>query len=453
MRIHLIAIGGAAMHNLAIALQLQGNQVSGSDDEIYQPSRGRLEKQGLLPAKMGWDEARIDESLDMVIVGMHARPDNPELAKALELGIPVHSYPSFVYEHAAQKHRVVVAGSHGKTTTTSMIMHVLQKSNKEYDYLVGAQLEGFEHMVHLSDADLMVIEGDEYLSSPIDRRPKILHYRPQITAITGIAWDHMNVFPTFEGYVDQFRQYLQSLEAGSRVFYFAGDPVLRQLVEEFSDKLELKGYPGLAHKPTDGQSSVQVTEGTWTKVPIFGAHNFQNLHAALLICQELGILAADFAKAIQDFTGAARRLELLAKGRGGVAYLDFAHAPSKVAATVQAVREQYPDKPLHVFLELHTYSSLNKDFIPQYAGTLASADVATVYYDPHTFAIKKLPFLEEEQVAAAFEQPGLEVCTEPQDLRQHLEQLDWTGKTILFMSSGNFGRIDLRAMAEERLGE
>ena len=449
MRIHLIAIGGAAMHNLAIALATNGHQVTGSDDEIYNPSRSRLARKGLLPEKMGWNPQRISNDLDAVIIGMHARKDNPELQKALELGIPVHSYPSYIHEHALEKTRVVIAGSHGKTTTTSMVMHVLQKSNTPFDYLVGAQLEGFETMVGLSAAPLMVIEGDEYLSSPIDRVPKIHHYRPQITAITGIAWDHMNVFPSFENYVEQFDIYLKSLPVGAKVFYYQGDKELVALAEKYKDQLELEAYSAFDFEPIPTGSLLKLG-AQQVEVPIFGAHNFQNLKAAYLICQTLGISDQAFLEAIPSFKGASKRLEKLPLPDQYTAYLDFAHAPSKVKATVEAVRNQHPDKKLTVVLELHTFSSLNQAFLPEYAGSLEAADQAMVYYDPHTFEIKKLPFLEANEVAAAFNKDDLLIINSKEALEVQLKQIDWSNNVVLFMSSGQFGGIDLEKVISDK---
>ncbi len=449
MRIHLIAMGGAVMHNLALALQKNGHFVTGSDDEIYNPAKDRLEKAGLLPPKFGWFPEKITSELDFVILGMHARADNPELQKALETGIKVFSFPEFIYQHSKEKKRVVVAGSHGKTTTTSMIMHVLHHAGLSFDYLVGAQLDGFETMVQLSEAPIMVIEGDEYLSSPIDRRPKFLHYRPHVAIITGVAWDHINVFPTYEEYCQQFALLLENMEPAAKLFYFEQDRDLVNIIKHSQSAITTKPYKAFEARIQDGKTLVQTAQNQEITLPIFGNHNLANLSAARHACLELGVMDEQFWEAAQSFTGAAKRLQILVSSKEFSAWLDFAHAPSKAKATVQAVQQLNPDRRLLACLELHTFSSLNKDFLPLYAGTLDPADVACVYFSPHTLEMKKMPAIDPEEIKTAFQLPRLQVFTQRAELEDFLKSQKLAGTNLLLMSSGNFGGMDIQAFVEE----
>ncbi len=444
MRYHLIAIGGSAMHNIALALWENGHEVSGSDDEIYNPARDRLASKGLLPVQQGWFPEKIQSGLDAVILGMHARADNPELLRALELGLPVFSYPAFLYEHAKDKIRVVVAGSHGKTTTTSMILHFLKQAGRDFDYLVGAQLEGFETMTRLSKAQLMVLEGDEYFASALDPVPKIYHYKPHMAILTGVAWDHINVFPTFEDYLAAFRHFLETVEPGGRVWYDVRDPHLRKLAAEAPSRIECIPYEPLQAELSDGQFWISAKEG---KAPttLIGQHNFANLQAAWLVCNSLGLSGEEMLAAIPGFKGASKRLQVLEERPGFSSYLDFAHAPSKVRATVEAVKGRHPGRRLVAVLELHTFSSLNPLFLPEYAGAMEAADQAAVFFSPHTLEMKKLPPLETAQVQTAFQRPDLAVITDPASLGL------WAGSqkgeddvVFLWMSSGNFGGLDIR---------
>ena len=448
MRIHLIAIGGSIMHNLAIALKKNGHSVTGSDDEIYSPAKERLSDHDLLPDREGWDPGRIHEGIDLVILGMHARPDNPELLQAMELGVPIHSFPSFMYEHARDKTRVVIAGSHGKTTTTSMILYALQQAGKPMDYLVGARIEGFEDMVHLSDAALFIAEGDEYLSSPVDRRPKFIHYKPHVAVITGIAWDHMNVFPTFDGYKQLFADLIQSMEADGTVYYCADDPNLEALKDLRKD-LEWIPYRAIPHIQTNEGTMLRDRNDQPYRTPLFGEHNMQNMKAALEVSLKLGLTEQQFLESMGSFRGASKRLQLLAQSKDSLCYLDFAHAPSKVRATVQAVRRQYPDRILICLLELHTFSSLNRAFLPQYTHTLDGADHAVVFYQEHTFAMKRLPMLKDEEVQEAFAFPGLKILKEPAGIPVFLDALPPGKKVFLFMTSGTFGGTNLSELAQK----
>ncbi|MEM8528852.1 MAG: Mur ligase family protein [Bacteroidota bacterium] len=449
MRIHFIAIGGAVMHNLALTLHENGHHVTGSDDEIYNPSRSRLEKYGLLPEKMSWHPERITEDLDIVILGMHARKDNPELEKAQELGLPIYSYPAYIYEHSKNKKRVVVAGSHGKTTTTSMILHVLKYHQVDFDYLVGAQIEGFKLMARLSDAPIIVMEGDEYPSSPTDLRPKIHHYSPHLAVITGIAWDHMNVFPTFENYKGQFEQFLGMMEEGGKLYYYDSDEHLQEMLEGKKTPFGAIPYRAFKSKIEDGQTSIQREDGTSTPLQIFGTHNLSNLKAAFHICHDLGISETQFFEAITSFKGAAKRLQLLREEEQMVAYLDFAHAPSKVEATIKALKAQFPERELVACLELHTFSSLNKAFLPQYAQTMNAADRALVFFSEHTLEMKRLPKITKEEVAAAFQHSNIQVFTESENLQEVLLKIQWNNKNLLMMSSGTFGGVKYRDFVEK----
>lgn len=441
MKVHLIAIGGAAMHNVAIALHLEGAEVTGSDDQIFDPSRSRLDKYGLLPSGEGWDAGRIHKDLDAVILGMHAREDNPELKKAKDLGLKVYSYPEYVYERTKNKTRVVIGGSHGKTSTTAMILHVLNKVGIEADYLVGAQLDGFECMVRFSEsAKVAVIEGDEYLSSPIDRRPKFHLYKPNIAVLTGIAWDHINVFPTFENYVEQFSIFIDLIESGGQLFYCELDDELKSLMRSKVD-IAAVGYGVHPHKISNGKTELIAEQNHPIKV--FGEHNLQNLSAAKHVCTAIGVKEHDFYKAIESFGGAARRLEKVAENEACVIYKDFAHSPSKLKATTSAFKKQFPERELIACMELHTFSSLNADFLGEYDGAMASADRAIVYFNPVTIKHKKLQEISVDDVKKAFGGDNLEVYTDSEMITSLLREIEWKDRNLLLMTSGNFNGINL----------
>src|ERR1700761_9290658 len=390
MKVHFIAIGGSVMHQLAIALKRKGYTVTGSDDEIFEPAKSNLEKEGLLPSVIGWQPASIQPNLDAVILGMHAKGDNPELARAKELGLPIYSFPEYIYQESRQKKRVVVGGSHGKTTTTAMIMTVLKHAQRDFDYLVGARLEGFSQSVDITRAPLIVCEGDEYPASALERRPKFHFLFPHIAIITGIAWDHINVFPTFDNYLEQFRIFIDKIEPGGVLIYNETDPVLKKLVEEHPDNLRKIAYGVPQHRIENGITLVTL-EGQTGALQVFGDHNLLNLHAAFLVASQLGMNAKTFLAGMRSFTGAAKRLELMAKSPTVNIYRDFAHAPSKVKATIQAVKTQFPDRGLIAVLELHTYSSLNEQFLSEYRGSLDPADKAVVFYSRHALELKRLP--------------------------------------------------------------
>ncbi len=452
MNIHFIAIGGSAMHNLALELHKKGEHISGSDDEIFEPSRSRLEQAGILPAAWGWFPEKITPQLDAVILGMHARKDNPELLKAQELGIPIFSYPEYLYEQTKDKKRVIVGGSHGKTTTTSMIMHVLKSSNREFDYMAGALLEGFDTMVHLSnESKIAVFEGDEYLSSPIDSRPKFHHYHPDIAILTGIAWDHMNVFPTFRNYVEQFALFIEKITPGGTLIYFGNDENLQHIITRAHPSVKLLPYSTYPHQIRDGITYLGK-EGT-TPIQIFGEHNLQNISAAYLACKELGISDQEFFKGIATYRGAAKRLQKIAENEQTTVFLDFAHSPSKLQATIQAVKKQYPRQKLIACMELHTFSSLNAGFLPQYKNTMAPADEAIVFFNPEVVRHKHLPEIRKEDVIQGFGEQDLRVFTDNQELLKQLNRYDYRNTILLIMTSGNFSGIDLRDLAQKLISK
>ncbi|MHA7843351.1 MAG: UDP-N-acetylmuramate--L-alanine ligase [Winogradskyella sp.] len=442
MNVHFIAIGGAAMHNLALALHNKGYKVSGSDDEIFNPSKSRLEAKGLLPETFGWFPEKITTDLDAVVLGMHAKVDNPELLKAQELGLKIYSYPEFLYEQSKNKTRVVIGGSHGKTTITSMILHVMHYHDRDVDYMVGAQLEGFDVMVKLTeDNDFIVLEGDEYLSSPIDRRPKFHLYKPNIALLSGIAWDHINVFPTYENYVEQFKIFVDSIVRGGSINYNEEDEEVKRVVEASENQIRKIPYHTPEYTVEDGETLLETSEGSMP-IEIFGAHNLNNLAGAKWICQHMGIDEDDFYEAIATFKGASKRLEKIAETSKSVAYKDFAHSPSKVEATTKALKAQYSDRTLVACLELHTYSSLNAEFLKEYKGALDAADVAVVFYSPHAVEIKKLEAVTHEQIANAFERDDLIIYTNPADFKDFLFSQNFDNKSLLLMSSGNYGGLD-----------
>ena len=440
------------MHNLAIALHLKGYNVTGSDDEIFDPAKSRLAKYGLLPKEEGWHPERITNKLDAIVLGMHARADNPELLKAQELGLRIYSYPEYLYEQSKDKTRVVIGGSHGKTTTTAMILHALAHAGIEADYMVGAQLEGFEVMVRLSEtAKVMVIEGDEYLTSPIDRRPKFHVYLPNIAVVTGIEWDHVNVFPTFDIYKDQFAQFMNLIRPEGTLIYCADDAVVREVAEanKRTDIVKLP-YDVPQYEVKDGVTSLIGGNGERTPLKVFGRHNLLNMTAARLVCRTLGVSDEVFNEAISTFGGASKRLELVKKNDRCAVYKDFAHAPSKLRATIHAMREQYPECKLVACMELHTFSSLTQEFLKQYHGTMDEADIRFVYYSKHALQLKKLPDLDPSQVQAAFGD-GVQVFTDSNAMVAELKKMQWNGSNLLMMSSGNFDGIDFNKLAEEIL--
>ncbi|XLS30180.1 UDP-N-acetylmuramate--L-alanine ligase [Flavobacteriaceae bacterium M23B6Z8] len=446
MNIHFIAIGGSAMHNLAIALHKKGYVITGSDDVIFEPSKSRLAAKGLLPATVGWFPDKINEDLDAIILGMHARPENPELMKAQELGLKIYSYPEFLYEQSNDKTRVVIGGSHGKTTITAMILHVLNYHDREVDYMVGAQLEGFDTMVHLtSENDFIVLEGDEYLSSPIDRRPKFHLYKPNIALLSGISWDHINVFPSFEIYKDQFRIFLDSIVNGGILVYNEEDAHVKEIAEACTRTIRKHSYKLPDFSIKEGVTYLETPEGAMP-LEIFGKHNLSNLAGARWICQHMGIDEADFFEAIASFRGAAKRLERIPNANGFPIFKDFAHSPSKVEATVKAVKDQFPDKHVYACLELHTYSSLNTSFIDEYKGSLNVADTAMVFYTPEAIEIKKLEPIDEHRIKKAFDKDDIQIETSASMFEEFLLNNNFENSVLLLMSSGNYGGLDFEIL-------
>lgn len=444
-RIHFIAIGGSVMHNLAIALKEKGYRVTGSDDDIFEPSRSRLEKAGILPPSYGWDPSRITEDLDAVVLGMHAKADNPELLKAQSLGLKIYSYPDYIFENIKDKQRIVIAGSHGKTTITSMVLHVLQYHNRAFDYVVGAQIEGFDNMVKLSDAPIIVIEGDEYLTSPLDRTPKFLKYQHHIGLISGIEWDHINVYPTLEDYVKQFDHFADATPKAGTLIYCEEDDMATLICNKEREDVQRVEYKEHPSRIENGTTYLKTHEGE-VPVRIFGRHNMQNLSGAKEVLKKVGVTSEQFYEAIQTFKGAANRLELLKEKENHAVFKDFAHAPSKLAATTKALKDQFKNRQLVACLELYTFSSLNKAFLSQYQSTFNAADIAIVYYSPKNLVLKNLENFSAEDVKLAFNRSDLLVFTEIIELKQYLMSIDWNNKNLLMMSSGKFDGLDLHEL-------
>lgn len=449
MNVHFIAIGGSAMHNMAIAMHKKGFNVTGSDDEILEPSKSRLASHQLLPASEGWNTDKITEKLDAVILGMHARSDNPELLKAQQLGLKIYSYPEYIYEQTKNKTRIVIGGSHGKTSITAMILHVLQDQQMNCDYMVGAQLQGFDTMVKLTEeAKIAVIEGDEYLSSPIDRRPKFHLYKPSVAILSGIAWDHINVFPTFDNYVEQFRIFVGLIEKNGSLIYCELDEEVKKVAQLGRADIKKFPYSIPAHIIENGVTKLITLSGN-ISLNVFGDHNLMNLTAAKLACNQVGIDDEQFYKSIQSFGGAAKRLELVAKNDVTAVYKDFAHSPSKLKATIQAVKKQFPARKLVACMELHTFSSLNQEFLDQYKGSMDLADEAIVYFNPHTIAHKKLKPITTEQVKKAFNKESIVVVNDSKELVSKLLKEDFKQKNLLLMSSGNFDGMDFKELSHQ----
>ena len=448
MNVHFIAIGGSAMHNLAIALSRKGADVTGSDDEIFEPSRTRLEKQGILPLSIGWDAKRISSELDAVIVGMHAREDNPELIKAKELNIPIYSYPEYLFEQSKNKTRVVIGGSHGKTTITSMLLHVVNELEMNVDYMVGAQLEGYDCMVKLTeDAPVMILEGDEYLSSPIDRRPKFHLYRPNVAIISGIAWDHINVFPTFDNYVDQFDIFCSLIEPNGTLIYNTEDEEVNKLGEKYAASLNAIPYKTPTYEVAENGTRLFFDDEIFN-LKIFGGHNLQNLMGAMRLGEAIGIEPKEFFRAVQSFTGAGKRLQKVAEKGAFTMFKDFAHSPSKLKATTKAVKEQFAERHVVACMELHTFSSLKKAFLPHYKDAMKMADEAVVYFSPEVVKHKKLDPISKELVAEGFG-GNVVVMNETEEVLQFIRSKKWNNSVLLMMSSGNFDGINYEALGEE----
>lgn len=451
MRIHFISIGGSVMHQLAIALHKKGNTVTGSDDEIFEPAKSNLEKEGLLPKQIGWNPDNITKDMDAVILGMHAREDNPELQKAKDLGLKIYSFPEYIYEESRNKKRIAIGGSHGKTSTTAMLMHVLKENHLDFDYLVGARLEGFAQSVNITDAPIIVCEADEYPASTLEKRPKFHFLFPHIAVLTGIAWDHINVFPTFDIYLEQFKIFMDTIEKDGILIYNETDETLKKLVEENKRndiRYQPYGLPG--HFITDGKTTIEI-DGASATLKVFGNHNLLNLHAGYFVCKELGIDARHFVDAIKTFSGAAKRLEQIFAHEDTIVYRDFAHAPSKVKATIDAVKQQFPDRKIIAVLELHTYSSLNENFMQQYQGSMDSADVAVVFYASHALALKRMPPLPKAAVVAGFDKKDLQVINDKNELINFLENQSYHNSVLLLMSSGDYDGLDIQRFLKENI--
>jgi UDP-N-acetylmuramate: L-alanyl-gamma-D-glutamyl-meso-diaminopimelate ligase len=453
MKIHFIAIGGTVMHNLAIALKRKGHQVTGSDDKIVDPAKTNLSNEGIMPATIGFDANNITEDLDAVILGMHARENNPELLKAQELGIKIYSFPEYIYEVSKNKQRVVIAGSHGKTTITSMVMHVLKGTGYDFDYLVGAKVKGFDTSVKITEnAPIIILEGDEYLASPINRESKFLFYKPNAALISGIAWDHINVFPEYEGYVEQFRRFAYSVEEWGFLTWYKEDEELKRIFNAFDAKVRTRPYDTHPHVVKNNKTYLMTDFGE-IGILVFGQHNLQNISGAKYICNEIGVFDEDFYRAIATFEGAANRLQLLGKNEQTTIYKDFAHSPSKLAATTKAMKQQFAQQHLIAVMELHTFSSLNKEFLNQYDGSMNLADTPVVFLDKETFAHKNMDLFDETLVREAFDNDKLKVITERELLKSFLINQSWSGKNLLLMTSGNFSGLNLDELSTQILNQ
>jgi UDP-N-acetylmuramate: L-alanyl-gamma-D-glutamyl-meso-diaminopimelate ligase len=448
MKIHFIAIGGSVMHNMALAMQNSGNSVSGSDDEIFEPAKSRLLAKGILPEQTGWFPEKIHADMDAVILGMHAREDNPELMRAKELNLKIYSFPEYIYEQSRNKTRVVIGGSHGKTTITAMVMHVMHTLEYDFDYMVGAQLEGFETMFRISDAPVIILEGDEYLTSTLDRRPKFHLYRPNIALLTGIAWDHINVFPTFENYVEQFRKFVELIEPNGSIIYYEPDTVLKDICRSAHYSIKKFPYTTFDYEINDGVTTALFGRIV-AELQIFGKHNMANLSGARLLCKHLGIATSEFLEAMKTFKGAAKRLELVGKNADAAFYKDFAHSPSKLKATLDAVSEQFPERKLVACMELHTYSSLNNDFLKEYHNAMNQADIAIVYYSAHALEIKKMPPLSPEMIKQSFGRNNLKIFTDREQLTAFLQTQTWKNRNLLMMSSGGYDGLDFIGLSKQ----
>ena len=447
MNVHFIAIGGAVMHSLAIALKKQGYLVSGSDDKIADPARTNLDREGILPQTEGFFPEKIHSGLDAVILGMHARIDNPELVRAQELKIPIYSFPHYIYEVSKNKKRIVIAGSHGKTTITSMVMHVLQNNGLDIDYMVGAKVKGFETGVRLSEsASIIVIEGDEYLASPIERESKFMFYHPHIALITGVAWDHINVFPVYEGYVNQFRKFANTVS--DSVSYYSGDKELQRIFSDYQGRAKVIPYTSASYEVIGNKTYVKDGEDEYPMI-IFGTHNMQNMEGARTVCREVGISDYDFYTAMMSFEGAANRLEKLGENAHTVIYKDFAHSPSKLQATVNAMKEQYPNRRLTAVMELHTFSSLNKDFLQEYHYGMDRADAAIVFIDHEAMKLKQMPPLDPQLIISSFGRDDMRVFSSKEELQSFLLAQDWEENNLLLMTSGQFGGMDAGAIVQK----
>jgi UDP-N-acetylmuramate: L-alanyl-gamma-D-glutamyl-meso-diaminopimelate ligase len=453
MKIHFIAVGGAVMHNLAIVLKRKGHQVTGSDDKIVDPAKTNLSNEGIMPATIGFDANNITEDLDAVILGMHARENNPELLKAQELGIKIYSFPEYIYEVSKNKQRVVIAGSHGKTTITSMVMHVLKETSYDFDYLVGAKVKGFDTSVKITEnAPIIILEGDEYLASPINRESKFLFYKPNAALISGIAWDHINVFPEYEGYVEQFRKFAYSVEEWGFLTWYKEDEELKQIFNAFDAKVRTRPYDTHPHVVKHNKTYLMTDFGE-IGILVFGQHNLQNISGAKFICNEIGVFDEDFYRAIATFEGAANRLQLLGKNEQTTIYKDFAHSPSKLSATTKAMKQQFAQQHLIAVMELHTFSSLNKKFLNQYAGSMNFADTPVVFLDKETFAHKNMDLFDETLVREAFGNDKLKVITDREVLKSFLINQSWSGKNLLLMTSGNFSGLNLDELSTQILNQ
>lgn len=444
MRIHCISHWWRVTSSLAIQLKLLGHNVTGHDDEIYEPSKSALAQHGLLPQHEWWDADSVTSDIDMIVLGMHASADNPELLRAKELGLMIKSYPEVIYEFSKNKMRVVIAGSHGKTTTTSMVMHVLKHNGISFDWVVGGIVPGFDTMVSLDDNHkIIIIEWDEYPDGKINMTAKMLLYKHNIGILNGIAWDHITTYPTFDSYLLPFQTFVDQTPTDGFLGYYQDDQEVTNIMEHTDTQAQTVWYTVHPHIIRDGITYLQTPQ--WeVKLSIFWAHNCINISAAKLVCNQLDLSDEQFYAAIWSFTGAGNRLQLIHQddAKHLTILRDFAHSPSKLTATINAVKTQYPDRTIIGLFELHTFASLSASFLPEYKWSFDAADIACVYYDDHTFQIKRMTPLTKEVVINGFGRSDLVVQDSANDLQAWYDNLDLTNSVVVLMSSGNFGGVE-----------
>jgi len=447
--VHFIAIGGSVMHNLALALKKMGMRISGSDDEIYEPAAGKL-KSGGIEANIGWQPEKMDASIDLVVLGMHAKADNPELAKAKSLKLPIVSFPDFIRRWSANQQRIVIGGSHGKSSITALAMHVLNQLNKKFDYLIGAEVEGFSLTVSLSDAPIIIIEGDEYLASKLDPVAKFLKYDHHIGLISGIAWDHKNVFPSFEDYTQQFEQFADKTPKAGSIIYNEKDLLAKKIGEK--EREDVRKVPYGVHDAVikNGVTYLKTKDYGEVKISVFGDHNLENIGAVLALVKLLGIEEKAFYQAVQTFTGAKKRLEIVKQQGNDKLFKDYAHSPSKLEATTTALKKQFADSKVVVAYELHTFSSLNKEFIKEYKNTLSKADEAFIFINPHNIKNSHTDDLTTTEIQEAFNNTELTLFTDKHKLVEAMKKAKTTEKNIFaLLSSGNFDGLDIEEVSHK----
>ena len=445
-KVHFISIGGSVMHSLAIELKRLNYVVTGSDDVIYEPSKSSLIENDLYPKELGWHESNIKDDLDFVILGMHARSDNPELKLAKHKKIKIYSFPEFVYEYSKNKTRVVIAGSHGKTTIASMVLHVLKNNTINVDYLLGAKIEGLSNSVSLSNEnDFIIIEGDEYLSSRIHDTPKFHVYKPNIALISGISWDHVNVFPTFDVYKNQFGVFIDKIVDGGVLIYNDNDLEILDLLKNNQNFIRKIPYSRHNYIAKDNKFFIETDEGI-LPLKIFGKHNMENLSGAKQVCNLIGLTDDEFYNSILTFKGATNRLQLKEIKLGRSVIIDFAHSPSKLKASIDAVKTNFSGELVGVY-ELHTFSSFHKKFQIHYRGTMDKCDYPIIFIDRSNPKLKNQD-LDEESLKKSFNNLKMKFIFDKDELDNYIMSFEQLNLNLLLMSSGKFGGIDVDRLSK-----